>query len=56
MLIQLLSDLHFEVDPKFIPRPAPTADVLVLAGDIGAAPDSPMGQHGTRDWGLERFS
>lgn len=56
MLIQLLSDLHFEVDPKFIPRPAPTADVLVLAGDIGAAPDSPMGQYGTRDWGLERFS
>lgn len=35
MFIQLLSDLHFEVDPTFKPMPAPRANVLVLAGDIG---------------------
>ena len=56
MRIQLLSDLHLEVDPFFIPQPAPDADVLVLAGDIGALPDTPMARHGTPDWGLARFS
>lgn len=35
MLIQLMSDLHLEVDPAFVPTPAPDADALVLAGDIG---------------------
>ncbi|HWS05666.1 MAG TPA: metallophosphoesterase, partial [Burkholderiaceae bacterium] len=36
MNIQLLSDLHLEVHPDFTPVPAPDADVLVLAGDIGS--------------------
>lgn len=35
MRIQLLSDLHLEVDPSFTPTPAKNADLLVLAGDIG---------------------
>lgn len=54
--IQLLSDLHLEVDPAFRPQVAPAADVLVLAGDIGARPDSPGAQHGEIDWCLSRFS
>lgn len=33
MKIQLLSDLHLETE-DFTPRPAPDADLLVLAGDI----------------------
>ena len=52
--IQLMSDLHLEVHPEFRPRPAPEADLLVLAGDIGSY------QSGSRlageDFGLERFS
>ena len=54
MKIQLLSDLHLEVHPHFQPQPAPGADVLVLAGDIGSyqagslLPDP--------DFGLARFS
>ena len=36
MKIQLLSDLHLETHPHFIPTPAPGADVLVLAGDVGS--------------------
>jgi Calcineurin-like phosphoesterase len=52
--IQLLSDLHLETHPHFVPRPAPGADVLVLAGDIGSY------QPGTMlvddDFGLARFS
>ena len=35
MRIQLLSDLHLETE-TFAPRPAPGADLLVLAGDIDA--------------------
>jgi len=54
MKIQLLSDLHLEVHPAFAPLPAPGADVLVLAGDIGSY------QKGSRltddDFGLRRFS
>jgi hypothetical protein len=30
MNIQLLSDLHLESNPDFMPIPAPGADVLVL--------------------------
>ena len=36
MKVQLLSDLHLETNPGFTPTPAPGADVLVLAGDIGS--------------------
>ena len=57
MKIQLLSDLHLEANPGFVPQPAPDADVLVLAGDIGSYQQHP--QHGCMaepDWGLRRFS
>ncbi len=56
MKIQLLSDLHLEVDPSFSPTPAPGADLLILAGDIGARHDTPMASHGASDWHLTRFS
>ena len=36
MKLQLLSDLHLESE-AFEPRPAPGADVLVLAGDIDSS-------------------
>lgn len=54
MKIQLLSDLHLEVHPHFTATPAPGADVLVLAGDIGSYQYGSLlpGQH----FGLERFS
>jgi predicted phosphodiesterase len=52
--IQLLSDLHLEAHPDYHPRPAPQAELLVLAGDVGSY------QKGSRlpgdDFGLERFS
>lgn len=54
MRIQLLSDLHLESHPHFRPVPAPGADVLVLAGDIGSY------QAGSglvdADFGLARFA
>ncbi len=54
MKIQLLSDLHLEVHPHFWPRPAPDADLLVLAGDIGSYQTG--SQLADADFGLERFS
>ncbi|MET0962748.1 MAG: metallophosphoesterase [Noviherbaspirillum sp.] len=36
MRIQLISDLHLEDYPDFVPAAAPEVDVLVLAGDIGS--------------------
>jgi predicted phosphodiesterase len=36
MKIQLLSDLHLETHPNWVATPAPGADLLVLAGDIGS--------------------
>jgi hypothetical protein len=52
--IQLLSDLHLESHPHFAVAPAPGAELLVLAGDIGSY------QAGSRlagdDFGLARFS
>jgi predicted phosphodiesterase len=54
MKLQLLSDLHLEGQPHWMPRYAPGADALVLAGDIGSY------QAGSRlqdaDFGLARFS
>ncbi len=54
MKIQLLSDLHLEVHPQWLATPAPDADLLVLAGDIGSY------QAGSLlvddDFGLTRFS
>ena len=52
--IQLLSDLHLEAHPHFVPTPAAGADLLVLAGDVGSY------QAGSKlldqDFGLARFS
>lgn len=49
-----MSDLHLESHPGYHPRPAPGAQLLVLAGDIGSY------QKGSllpgNDFGLERFS
>ncbi|AMM24644.1 metallophosphoesterase [Variovorax sp. PAMC 28711] len=54
MKLQLLSDLHIESHPRLQIAPAPGADWLVLAGDIGSY------QAGSRltepDFGLTRFS
>lgn len=36
MKLQLLSDLHLETHPHWVAQPAPGADLLVLAGDIGS--------------------
>ncbi|MET1115442.1 MAG: metallophosphoesterase [Comamonas sp.] len=54
MKIQLLSDLHLEADPHFQAEPAPGADVLVLAGDIGSYQQG--GKLTEEDFGLARFS
>ncbi|MFN9726618.1 metallophosphoesterase [Acidovorax sp.] len=54
MNIQLLSDLHLEVHPHFVAEPAPGADVLVLAGDIGSYQTGSLLQYD--DFGLARFS
>ena len=57
MRIQLLSDLHLEVHPHFAPTPAPGADVLVLAGDIGSyQAGSQLTHTDDTDFGLARFS
>ena len=54
MKLQLLSDLHLEIHPHFRPSPAPGADLLVLAGDIGSyQPGSLLADD---DFGLARFS
>jgi len=55
--IQLLSDLHLETHPHFMPEVAPTADILVLAGDVGSyQPGSMLLNHEDADFGLARFS
>ncbi|OYT92858.1 MAG: metallophosphoesterase [Burkholderiales bacterium PBB3] len=54
MKIQLLSDLHLEVHPHWLPTPTPGADVLVLAGDIGSY--QPGSLLKDADFGLARFS
>ncbi len=54
MKVQLLSDLHLEAHPHWIPHAAPGADVLVLAGDIGSYQAG--SQLADSDFGLARFS
>jgi predicted phosphodiesterase len=55
--IQLLSDLHLESNPHFFAKPAPGADLLVLAGDIGSYQSgSQLSSLGVADFGLARFS
>jgi predicted phosphodiesterase len=57
MKIQLLSDLHLESNPDFVPQAAADADVLVLAGDIGSYQHgSALSTLGDGDFGLGRFS
>ena len=57
MRLQLLSDLHLESDPSFRALPAPGADLLVLAGDIGSYQHRKDGRVMPEpDWGLRRFS
>jgi hypothetical protein len=52
--IQLMSDLHLESHPAYHARPAPGADLLVLAGDVGSYQSGSQLQGD--DFGLERFS
>lgn len=54
MKIALLSDLHLEAQAHWQPTPAPGADVLVLAGDIGSYQTN--SQLTDDDFGLARFS
>ncbi len=55
--IQLISDLHLESHPHFTVPPAPGADLLVLAGDIGSYQEgSLLSELNIADFGLARFS
>lgn len=54
MNIQLLSDLHLETHPNWVATPAPGADLLVLAGDIGSYQQNSCLTDA--DFGLGRFS
>jgi predicted phosphodiesterase len=54
MKVQLLSDLHLEVHPHWLATPAPGADLLVLAGDIGSYQAGSLLTD--EDFGLGRFS
>lgn len=54
MKLQLLSDLHLEVHPRLRIAPVPSADLLVLAGDIGSY--QPGSRLEDTDFGLGRFS
>jgi len=54
MKIQLISDLHLEADPAFVAQPAPGADLLVLAGDIGSYRSG--SKLSTPDFGLGSYS
>ncbi len=49
-----MSDLHLEGHPHYRPRPAPGAELLVLAGDIGSYQRG--SQLADADFGLARFS
>jgi predicted phosphodiesterase len=57
MKLQLLSDLHLEANPGLRCSPAPGADLLVLAGDIGSYQLRRDGStYAEPDWGLQHFS
>jgi Icc-related predicted phosphoesterase len=52
--LQLISDLHLEVHPHLQLRPAPDADLLVLAGDVGSYQAGSL--LADDDFGLGRFA
>jgi predicted phosphodiesterase len=52
--LQLLSDLHLETQPAVQVTPAPGADLLVLAGDVGSY--QPNSRLDGDDFGLDRFA
>lgn len=54
MKIQLLSDLHLEAHPHWRATPAPAAELLVLAGDIGSYQAGSLLTD--QDFGLTQFS
>ena len=54
MHLQILSDLHLETHPHFRASPAPGANLLVLAGDIGSYQRGSMLPDD--DYGLAQFS
>jgi predicted phosphodiesterase len=54
MRIQLISDIHLENYPDFMPRAARGVDVLILAGDIGSYQAGSLLE--SNDFGLSRFS
>ena len=54
MHLQILSDLHLETHPNFHAQPAPGANLLVLAGDIGSYQNG--SQLADDDYGLSQFS
>jgi UDP-2,3-diacylglucosamine pyrophosphatase LpxH len=56
MRLQLLSDLHLEHNHDFVATPAPGADLLVLAGDIGSWRGSTPADLATHDFALRQFS
>lgn len=56
MRIQILSDLHLEVDPHRRFAPAPDIDLLVLAGDVGSYQTGSLLDRANPDFGLSQFS
>lgn len=56
MKIQLLSDLHLEWLPDWVPPRLAAADVLVLAGDVGSYQTGSALLRSSMDWGLSRFA
>jgi predicted phosphodiesterase len=54
MKVQLLSDLHLESHPDFLPTTSPQADLLVLAGDIASYRAGSLLTDS--EYGLRRFS
>ena len=54
MKLQLISDLHLEVHPHLHLQPAPQANLLVLAGDVGSYQQGSL--LAESDFGLGRFA